>query len=168
MTTAALNDVKLWLEILSHVVVLVGVPFGLYRYIRTVQKEQQDREYGTYNALDEKYIEFQRLCLDHPELDIFDVPRPGPKPLSEDQARQELIIFTILFAIFERAYLMYSDESTRLKKNQWSGWDEYIRSYCRRANFVKAWTASGATFDKNFEVYMAKALSPNSRKTPSS
>ena len=93
-------------ELLSYVSILVGVPVGLYQYYRTVKREQQDREYGTYNALDEKYLEFQQLCLEHPELNVFDVPDSSPAHLSNTQQKQELIVFTMLFSIFERAYLM--------------------------------------------------------------
>ena len=145
-------------ELLSYVAIIVGVPVGLYQYYRTVKREQQDREYGTYNALDEKYLEFQQLCLEHPELNVFDVPDSSPAHLSNTQQKQELIVFTMLFSIFERAYPMYSDQSTIIKERQWSGWHEYIGEYCRRSNFRKAWAVSGQTFDSTFQDYMAHRL----------
>ena len=145
-------------ELLSYAAVVVGVPAGLLQYFLTVKKEQQDREYGTYNALDEKYIEFEKLCLQRPYLDVFDIPDKVPAALTEPQKKEEVIAFTILFAIFERAYLMYSDGSTAIKQRQWSGWDEYIRRFCKRENFRRAWVLSGNTFDTTFQHYMAECL----------
>lgn len=141
-------------ETLSYIVVLIGIPIGVYQYIGAIKKEQQDREYGTYNALDEKYIDFQRLCFDHPELDIFDIPDSNPNSLNQQQHKQQLIAFTMLFSIFERAFLMYHDQSTDIKARQWVGWEVYIKGYCKRTNFKKAWEVSGATFDTDFEQYM--------------
>lgn len=146
------------LEALSYLVVLLGVPVGLFQYFRAVKKEQLDREYGTYNALDEKFLEFQNMCLAHPDLDIFDVPDKKPGTLTAEQQKKELIAFTILFSIFERAYLMYHDQSTAIKQKQWTGWDEYIRDFCRRENFKRAWRESGATYDKDFEEYIRRFM----------
>jgi hypothetical protein len=84
------------LDALAHFVVLVGVPTGLLQFFLKVRKEQRDREYGTYNALDEKYVEFQRLCLDHPRLDVFDVPDAQPIDLNPEEKKKELIAFTLL------------------------------------------------------------------------
>jgi hypothetical protein len=156
--TIDLKAIKEWLDVITAVIVVVGVPLGFWKYYRTVQKEQRDREYGTYNALDEKFMEFQRLCLDHPELDTFDVQDMAPKPLSAEQQKKELIAFTMLFSIFERAFLMYQDQSTEIKRAQWSGWDSYIKGFCKRANFQSAWKASGTTFDTRFESYISHEL----------
>ncbi len=154
------------LETLSFLIVLLGVPVALVQYFRAVKKEQQDREYGTYNALDEKFLQYQNLCLAHSELDIFDVPDATPTTLTAEQRKQELIAFTILFSVFERAYLMYHDQSTGLKQKQWTGWDEYIQGFCRRQNFKRAWIESGATYDKDFEQYIRGFI--QSSETPGS
>lgn len=136
----------------------LGIPAGLWQYVRSTEKEIRDREYATFDALDDKFIEFQRLCLEHPELDIFDIADESPVPKSAEMQKQELIAFTILFAIFERAFIMYSDGSTEAKTRQWNGWDEYVRMYLRRSNVRKAWDASGSTYDLEFEKYMRQQL----------
>jgi len=147
-----------YLEVVGKIVVILGFPIAYFQYRRTKRKEKKDREYGTYNALDEKYLEFQKLCLDHPYLNIFDIPDENPKELNEKQKKEELILLTMLFSIFERAYLLYSDQYSEIKKKQWVGWDSYIKSYCERDNFLNAWEISGATFDTDFEKYMISNL----------
>lgn len=149
-----LEDTVRCLDIIAKLVVILGFPLAYIQFKRAKQKEKRDREYGTYNALDEKYLEFQKLCLQYPHLNIFDIPDTKSSKLSEEQTKQELILFTMLFSIFERAYLLYSDQNSIIKKRQWLGWDSYIRSYCARENFLKAWEISGSTFDTSFESYM--------------
>jgi hypothetical protein len=137
------------------------------------QNEIKRRQEEAYDALDEKFIEFQKLCLNYPALDIFDVPdvqlfqeagltASSLSTLTEEQQRQkqkeEVIAFTLLFSIFERAYVMYDGVDEKTRKEQWSGWDEYIHSYCRRANFRFAWKISGSTYDIRFQDYMEQAM----------
>lgn len=155
---ATLQTIKDWVELASAIVVLLGVPIGLYQYYRAKKKEQLDREYGTYNALDERFLEFQASCLENPQLDVFDLPDAAPQQLSPVQQKQEIILFTMLFAIFERAYLMYYDQATEIKERQWSGWQEYIQTFCQRPNFQRAWQVSGATFDRRFEEFMRELM----------
>lgn len=59
-------------------------------------RERRDREYGTYNALDDKYVQFLEMCLEHPDLDVFDVPRQDRRQPTEAERRQEQMLLTIL------------------------------------------------------------------------
>lgn len=149
-----------WLEVLSKLVIICGFPFAYYQYRKAKEKEKRDREYGTYHALDEKYIEFQKLCLQYPYLNVFDIPDALPAELNAEQKKEELILFTMLFSIFERAFLLYTDpqQTSAIKEKQWVGWDSYISSYCNRENFLSAWEISGSTFDTEFEKYMRKTI----------
>ncbi len=147
-----------YLDAISKIVVILGLPLAFIQYRITKKKERRDREYGTYNALDEKYIEYQELCLQYPYLNIFDIPDKKPAELDDKQKKEELILFTMLFSIFERAYLLYSDQYSNIKLKQWSGWDAYIKSFCQRTNFLEAWNTSGSTFDTEFEKYMKEVI----------
>lgn len=152
-------------------IVSLGVSMGangfLYLQVKETKKnnditkqryKELEKEYLTYNALDEKYIEFQKLCLDHPYLDVFDIKDANPKQLNPQQQKEELIAFTMLFSIFERAFIMYEKQDPEIREEQWRGWDEYIHAYCKRKNFVAAWKISGSTFDERFAKYMEKIM----------
>ena len=147
-------------ELLSYLVVILGIPVAVSQYIRAIRKEQRDREGATYDAVDDKYIEFQRLCLEYPRLDVWDLPNSSPLELSKEEKKQELIAFTLLLSIFERGFLMKSDMSSE----QWTGWHEYIKDYSKRPNFRHAWKESGGTFDSRFEEFMGKLVADNERK----
>ncbi len=147
-----------YLDAVSKIVIILGLPLAFIQYRVTKRREKRDREYGTYNALDEKYLEYQQLCLKYPYLNIFDIPDKNPIELNEEQKKEELILFTMLISIFERAYLLYTDQKSSIKEKQWLGWDSYIKSFCKRANFLNAWEISGSTFDTEFEQYMKKTI----------
>lgn len=146
------------LTILSYITVILGIPSGLYQLIKASRKEQREREEAVYHALDEKYLDFQRLCLQYPYLDVFDVPDKWPGNLTTHQKKEELILFTMLFSLFERAYILHNKENQRVLKGQWAGWQAYIHAYCQRENFQAAWKISGETFDPRFQVFMDKAI----------
>ena len=153
------------LEGLSNIVVILGLPIAFIQFVRTKRKEQHDREYVTYDAIDDKYLEFQKLCLEHIDLDVWDFPEKTSKPLDKRQEKQQLIIFTMLICLFERVYLLYSDQTTNIKQRQWAGWDNFIKRYCERENFLRAWEIIGVTYDTDFESYMRATIHEVSKKS---
>ena len=141
-------------EFVSYLVVALGVPTGLYQYVRGQARERDERERQIFHAVSANYVEFQRLCLEHPDLDVFDLPDDHPVEPSPLQAKQELIAFAILFSIFERAYLLYTERPTRVTEGQWREWDVHVREYFRRANFRQAWHLGASSYDPRFIAYM--------------
>jgi hypothetical protein len=144
------------LELIYYLSVVLGVPIGLYQYIQAKRREREDREHRVFDAVSASYLEFQQLCLDHPYLDVFDIPDEHPVELTPLQAKEELVAFSVLFSIFERAYLLYADHPTRITEGQWKGWHSHICGYFRRANFQRAWNQGASSYDPRFNAYMLK------------
>lgn len=150
------------LEALAYVATILGVPIFLFSYLANQAAERKRAEYGTYDALDEKYVEFQKLAVQHVELDIADTPlATPPTALSDAQIATRRTLYQILLATFERAFLMYKDKSDRMRTRQWDGWDKYLKAYCDRPAFVDAFFNGetpradySATFDQDFEKYL--------------
>jgi hypothetical protein len=161
-----INEWALAAQIAANVTVILGFPIIVIRYFRATRKEAKDREYGTYNALDDKYLEFQRICLANPRLDIFDIPLTATPENTPEEKAQELVAFTFLMSVFERAYLMYQEQRPGIRIRQWLGWHEYIESYCRRENFRQAWKVSGKTFDGNFQAFMDHLIKSTTQGEP--
>lgn len=147
-------NIKDLLEILQYIAVILGIPIALVQYISSERNQRHDKEYAAYNALDEKFIDYLKLCLNHPNLDVFDVPDNKLNASIKNQNKDEIIIFTVLFSIFERAYTMYFDQRKKIRKEQWNGWERYIIEFSRRSNFKDAWKISGETFHEKFQNYM--------------
>ena len=141
-------------EMLANIATILGIPVAIALFVNEKRKERRDREYGTYNALDEKFTEYLRLCMENPELDLYDAPLETEIELSPEQKIRQYAMFEILVSLLERAYLMYSDQSNKVKKAQWTGWSEYMHDYANRATFRRLWQLRGAEYDLDFMKYM--------------
>ena len=149
------QEIKTCLEIISSIITILGVPAAIWIFFRNKERERRDREYQTYNALDDKYIEFLNLCLANSELNIY---HGGSSKLTPEEENKRLIIFEILISIFERAFLMYKDQNGKIKKEQWEGWRKYINEWAKDEHFKTAWSEIGDQWDSNFVLYMNKVL----------
>lgn len=147
-----------YLEIATFIITILGLPAAIFAYLQEQKSQRIEREYGTFDALDEKYIEIQQLCLEHPELDIFDTPFVKPKELSETQKKQEEAILLIRLSVFERAFLMYQRATSQAKQGQWEGWEQEIIEWFSRDNFRTAWIEHGPYFDKAFFEYFNQRM----------
>lgn len=123
------------LEIATFIISILGVPFAIYMYLDEKKPQRAERVYRTYDALDDKYIELQQLCLQYPKLDIFDTPFKSPNVLTEENEKQEEAILLIRISIFERAFLIYQREAAQAKKDKWDGWKLEILEWLERQNF---------------------------------
>lgn len=154
MFHAAASWVLRNLETILQFTQLIGIPVAIVLYLVNKQKERRDKDYGTYDTLDDKYIDYLTLCLDHPDLDVGDTPRRTSGALNPQQQQQEYVMFSILVSIMERAYLMYADRSYRVRKQQWAGWEAYIKHWGTRKNFRSALPKLCLGFDKRFLSYL--------------
>ncbi len=144
------------LELASYAVVVLGVPTGIFQYVQAQRREREDRERHIFDAISASYVEFQQLCLERPWLDVFDIPDERPAELTPLQRKEEVIAFAVLFSIFERAYLLYSEHPTPITSGQWREWDAHIRGYFRRVNFRGAWRQGSSSYDPRFVAYMER------------
>ncbi|AFL79813.1 hypothetical protein Aeqsu_0299 [Aequorivita sublithincola DSM 14238] len=152
-----LTQIKLVLEIVGIIVTILGVPVAIYVFLAEKKRERLDRENGTYSTLDDRYIEFLKICLDHSELNIYEMDQKKPKNFTDDQISQRKIIIEILICLFERAYLMYSDQEDAIKKRQWSGWNTYMQNWMENKQFRVLWINYFNTqYDSQFLAHMNK------------
>lgn len=156
-----METIALYLETATYIITILGLPLALYIYIDEQKTQRAEREYGTYDALDDKYIELQQLCLQYPKLDIFDSPFISPNKLTEEDEKQEEAILLIRISIFERAFLMYQREAAKAKENQWYGWEVDIIEWLERKNFKDIWEVHKQYYDKTFVQHFDQKLNIN-------
>ena len=152
------GQLKDFFEFLSYVAFSLGIPAALFEYARENRRDRSEREQEIYDSLDEGFIEFQKLCLQYPYLDVADIPDEQLAPLTAVQQKEEYTILLVLFSLFERAYLMQQDSRSAATQAQWYGWDKAIHQYLQRANVVSVWQKVGQWFDPRFEDYMAAVV----------
>ncbi len=144
------------LEMLSYLAQILGIPVAILVYRRESRRQQEDRLYGTYDALDDKYIELQQQCLEYPTLDVGDSELEAPKPLSELEEKQAEALLLIRISIYERAYLMYRRHNSNVKNTQWPGWEKGTIEWAGRKNFRKVWDKYHSYFDTDFSKHYQK------------
>jgi len=156
-----------WLSILSNAATIVAVPIAVLVYVNEKRKERREREYGTYNALDDKYIEYLQLCITHPRLNLYSTGLPVPAELTPEELIERDAMFEILISILERAYLMYRDQTNDVKKAQWDGWNTYMKDWTDRADFRDLWNRLGYQFDADFSNHMRSLIDSPGASSPS-
>ncbi len=145
-----------WLEALSYVVTVIGLPLAIAVFLREQRKERQNDDEEVYLRLSDDYAKFLRLVLDHADLRLMTQLRPE-KPFSPEQIERRNVLFELLIAIFERAYiLVYEDEMSRQANRLWQTWVDYMREWCRRPDFRELLPQLLQGEDPEFQSYIQR------------
>ncbi len=142
-------------EFASYVVTVVGLPFAILVFIAEQRKERESEEEESFQLLSNAYTDFLRLVLENPDLRLHaDAATPN---LSDEQRERMLVLFDILISLFERAYiLLYEDPMPHHRERQWHSWDDYMRDWCRRADFREALPQLLRGEDPEFVAYIQR------------
>ena len=141
-------------QIIYYIALSIAGPLALIAYLKARETDRLEREYKTYDELDMKFFEYQKLALQYYDLDILEIPNNDPSVGFDKKRKQELVAFSILFSLFERAFLMFNNQTDKFKKKQWSGWKFFLNDFIRRENIRTAWESSKQTYDTDFQVFM--------------
>ena len=156
MTFAELKDL---LEAASYVATIIGIPVALLIFLYEKQKQRLAREMETYLLSNQRYTEYLSLCLEHPELDCFDLSVQEPDVAATGLDIKKLTLFTILIATLESGFLLYRRHNQiAIRRNQWRGWYDYMAMWARRPDFRLAWPALGPQFDADFCALMQELI----------
>lgn len=151
---------------------MVGVIMATSTFVWNVFKDRNQKLNQIYDSLDDKYLEYLKWCFENVDLDVYDISnnKVGHNQntlYTPSDVKKELIAFTVLLNIFERAFLAYNDPGVPedIKDRQWSGWHEYIKAFADRENFKKAietlYSGSFGSYDKKFEKYLRDVIGLN-------
>lgn len=126
-------DPAVW-AMLADVVTVVGLPFAVIVFLLQQKKQRENEEESVYELLSEHYQDFLKVGLENSDLQLFsERPTEG---LSEEQQQRMVIIFSMLVALFERAYLLlYEKRMSAKQKRLWQSWEDYMREWCAREDF---------------------------------
>lgn len=126
-------SVETW-EWMSNVVTVIGLPLAIAVFLFEQRKERENEEEEVYQLLSDSYQDFLKVALKNPDLRLFsDETAPS---LDAEQEEKQLIIYIMLVALFERAYLLLYEEAMSPKKaRRWNSWEDYILEWCRKPHF---------------------------------
>lgn len=137
------------LDVLVALVNLVGVPIAIGVFVVAKRRERLDRETGTYATLNQQYLDFLRMAFDHPELPIYGADVRLSKQTPEQERKIECAFLTLI-SLIENAYLLYRQHGSKIRRAQWSGWQDYILDYFRNPYFSALWPVLSPQFDTGF------------------
>jgi hypothetical protein len=145
-------------QIIYYIAMSIAGPLAVIAFINAKKTERLEREYETYDELDNRFFEYQKLALEYYDLDILDVPNNDPSLAFDKKRKQEMVAYAILFSLFERAYLMFSKQADTFRQRQWSGWKHFLNDFLCRESVRTAWELSKSTYDTDFQVFMDRKI----------
>ncbi len=153
-------DVWQWL---ANLVTVFGLPLAIYTFMLEQRKERENEDEEVYQLLSDAYTDFLKLVLEHPDLKLR--TQDATPNLTEEQHERMMVLFEILISLFERAYLTaYSDDMTVQQSRRWHSWDDFMREWCRRADFRLALPALLQGEDPDFANYIRRLEKEETRE----
>jgi len=152
---------RLPIELLSFLAVIITAPIVYVEHRASVQRDQEAIAEKIYRDVDERYVDYLKVAMDHPKLDGYSTPfAPAPKLDATQEFRQKLL-YSNLTDVFEVAYVQYwktkaVDDAVRrrLFDKQWPGWESYIKKFLVRPAYRQVWIDIQDEYDEDFATYM--------------
>jgi hypothetical protein len=153
-------DREAW-ELLSYIVTVIGLPFGIAVFIWEQRRERQQEDEEIYQRLSDEYTNFMKLVLQNADLRLL--RRGGPAvQLSPEQEERRFALFNVLVALFERAYLLVHEEDMDPQTRRlWQSWEDYMREWCRRADFREVLPELLQGEDEQFAAHIRRIADAN-------
>ena len=147
-----LLDALFW-EVSSYIVATLGLPFAIFLFFHEQRKERDAEDEEAYQLLQDAYNDFLKIVLDNPDLRLRSAK--ARDDLDDEQRERTLIIFEMLIALFERAYIVaYEPDMTGVALKRWHSWDDYMREWCRREDFYYLLPQLLRGVDEEFAAYI--------------
>jgi hypothetical protein len=156
-----------WMELLSYVVTVVGLPLAIYVFLDEQRKERTNEEAETYQRLSDEYNDFLKLVIENSDLQLLR-HEGSETELTPEQLERKQAAFGILVALFERAYiLVYEENMDKQQRRLWRSWEDYMREWCRRRDFREALPALLEGEDPDFAAHIYRLVEPTSEASAS-
>ena len=147
-------DLQTW-ELASYVVTVIGLPLAVFVFFVEQRKERDNEEEEGYQMLSDAYNDFLKVVLDNPDLRLRSAMHVAD--LTPEQRERMQIVFEMLVALFERAYLVaFEPVMHGEKKRRWNSWEDYMREWCRREDFRRLLPVLLQGEDPGFAAYIER------------
>lgn len=155
-----------WLEVLealSYAVTVIGLPLAILVYVRERQRERLNDDEEVYLQLADDYEKFLKLVLENADLRLMTATVHASQ-LTEEQLERRNVLFEILVALFERAYILVYEEDLRGQAARlWRTWEDYMRAWCRREDFRSVLPQLLEGEDPDFARHISQIAAEGSR-----
>lgn len=149
-------------ELLSYVVTVVGLPFAIVVFLWQERKERENEEEATWQQLSDAYVDFLEIVLANPDLKLRS--QTSVPDLTDEQRERMWVIHDMLISLFERAYLLaYEEDMDAKQRRRWHSWEDYMREWCRRADFRARLPELLSGEDPDFSAYILRLAAEEAR-----
>lgn len=149
-----MTSVENW-ELASYIITVIGLPLAIAVFLYEQRKERENEDEEAYQLLSDAYTDFLKLVLAHPDLQLR--TRTHIANLSADQRERMMVLYEILIALFERAYLLaFEEDMSDRKLRRWLSWEDYMREWCGREDFRNALPQLLQGEDADFSRYISR------------
>ncbi|HSC67006.1 MAG TPA: hypothetical protein VLC79_04925 [Cellvibrio sp.] len=156
--------IELW-ELGSYIVTVIGLPMAILVFLYEQRKERENEEEEVYQLLSDNYQDFLKVALEHPDLRLFSAS--GNPLLNDEQSERQLIIFSMLTSLFERAYLLlYEEDMAPKQARRWNSWEDYIVEWCNKPHFRNLLPKMLTGEDPSFATYIEKIAGLAAQQNP--
>lgn len=140
-------------ELASYIVTVFALPFAIFLFLYEQRKERDSEDEEAYQLLQDAYNDFLKIVLNNPDLQLRS--STAKTAFSIEQRERALIIFEMLIALFERAYIVaYEPDLKGVALKRWNSWDDYMREWCRREDFFSLLPQLLRGEDPDFSAYI--------------
>lgn len=159
-----ITNPQFW-ETASFVVTVFALPFAIFLFLFEQRKERDAEDEAAYQLLQNAYNDFLKIVLDNPDLQLRSATTRND--LNDVQRERTLIIFEMLVALFERAYIVaYEPDLSGVALRRWNSWDDYMREWCRREDFFCQLPQLLRGEDPDFAAYIRAIAADEHPKKP--
>lgn len=140
-----------FMELLSYIATVVGIPMAIIIFIYQEKKERQAEQEEIYDSLMAHYSHIQEKLFEYPELDQHDTPLTDSESI-----RRQIIIYEMLVSLFERSFILLYGEANPAYKRMWNSWLDYIQIWSAKPNFRAALPTLMVGEDEDFVEFMVR------------
>lgn len=138
-------------ELLSYIATVIGIPFALWTFVHEERKERQAEQEEIYDKLMDHYDDILARLFEHPDIDQHN------KPLEDAELRrQQKLLYEMLMNLFERAFILLYGEKEVAYRRMWNSWEDYIKLWISRQNFLEMLPDLVKGEDPDFVAYMSR------------
>ncbi len=153
-------------ELLSYVVTVIGLPFAIAVFVWERRRERRQEDEEIYQRLSDEYTDFMKLVMQNADLRLLAREGP-PAELTPEQRERRFALFNVLVALFERAYLLvYEPHLDRKAQRLWQSWEDYMREWCRRADFRAELAEILQGEDEEFAAHIRRIAAAEAERRP--
>ena len=144
-----------WLELASFLVTIIGLPGAIAVFVYEQRRERENEEEEIFLKLSDDYARFMELVLQNADLKLRQLT--PVTALTDEQIDRRHALYSILVALFERAYvLVYEDSMNRKQQRMWLSWEDSMREWCARHDFREALPSLLHGEDPDFAVEISR------------